>query len=158
MMERQKKYMQEAIQLAMENVEDNNGGPFGAVIVKDEKVVGRGSNHVTIFNDPTAHAEIVAIRDACKNLNTFDLGGCELYASCEPCPMCLGAIYWANISKLYYAATKDDAARSEFIDAHIYHEISLPKDQRKLPATQLMREDALKVFEMWVDSDKKIPY
>lgn len=157
-MELQKKYMQEAINLALENVEGNNGGPFGAVIVKDGKIVGRGSNQVTTLNDPTAHAEIVAIRDACKRLNTFNLEGCELYASCEPCPMCLGSIYWANINKLFYAATKDDAAKSEFNDANIYHEISLPKDQRKLPATQLMREDALKVFEMWLDSDKKIPY
>jgi tRNA(Arg) A34 adenosine deaminase TadA len=158
MMEIQKNYMQEAIKLAMENVEDNNGGPFGAVVVKDGIVVGRGRNRVTSANDPTAHAEIVAIREACTNLKTFDLEGCELYASCEPCPMCLGAIYWANISSLYYAATKDDAAKSEFNDADIYHEISLPKEQRKLPATQLMREDSLKVFEKWVNSDKKIPY
>jgi guanine deaminase len=157
-MEVQKKYMHEAIELAMENVEGNNGGPFGAVVVKDGEIIGRGSNQVTTLNDPTAHAEIIAIRDACKNLNTFDLEGCELYASCEPCPMCLGSIYWANISKLYYAATKDDAAKSNFDDADIYHEISLPKDQRKLSTTQLLREDSLKVFEMWGQSDKKIPY
>jgi len=157
-MEIQKKYMQEAIKLAMKNVEANNGGPFGAVVVKDGEIIGRGSNQVTTLNDPTAHAEIVAIRDACNKLNTFDLEGCELYASCEPCPMCLGSIYWAKIGKLYYAATKDDAAKSAFNDAFIYHEISLPKDQRKLPATQLMREDALKVFEMWVESINKIPY
>lgn len=157
-MELQKKYMSEAIKLAMENVEGNNGGPFGAVVVKDGVIVGRGSNLVTSTNDPTAHAEIVAIREACKNLETFDLEGCELYTSCEPCPMCLGSIYWANISKLFYAATKDDAAKSDFDDAHIYKEFSLAKDQRKLPATQLLREDALKVFEKWANSELKVPY
>lgn len=157
-MEEQKKFMQKAIDLAMINVDENNGGPFGAVVVKDNVVVGRGSNRVTSSNDPTAHAEIVAIRQACETLNTFNLEGCELYASCEPCPMCLGSIYWANISKLYYAATKDDAAKSEFSDAHIYNEISLPKDQRKLPSSQLMREDALKVFNKWTESENKILY
>lgn len=157
-MELEKKFMEEAIQMAMHNVEENNGGPFGAVVVKDGVIVGKGSNKVTTDNDPTAHAEIVAIREACKTLNTFDLTGCELYASCEPCPMCLGSVYWANISKLYYAATKDDAAKSDFDDAHIYQEFSLPKDQRKLPSTQLLREDALKVFEKWNDSTIKIPY
>ncbi len=157
-MEKEKKYMQEAINLAMENVDVVNGGPFGAVVVKDGEIVGRGINEVTRTNDPTAHAEIIAIRDACRNLNTYTLEGCGLYTSCEPCPMCLGAIYWANISELYYAATKEDAARADFSDAFIYKEFSLPKDQRKIPSTQLMREAAVKVFEKWMASDKKTPY
>ncbi len=157
-MEEYKKFMQEAINLAMENVDVINGGPFGAVVVKNGEIVGKGTNEVTVKNDPTAHAEIMAIRDACRNLNTFDLEGCELYSSCEPCPMCLGAIYWANISKLFYAATKDDAAQANFSDAFIYKEFSLPKDQRKIPSTQLMRDAALKVFEKWSASEEKIPY
>lgn len=157
-MEENKKYMQEAINLAMDNVDVINGGPFGAVVVKDGEIIGRGTNEVTAKNDPTAHAEIMAIRDACRNLNTFNLEGCELYSSCEPCPMCLGAIYWANIGKLYYAATKDDAAQANFSDAFIYKEFSLPKDQRKIPSTQLMRDAALKVFEKWAASEQKILY
>ena len=157
-MEENKKYMQEAINLAMENVNVVNGGPFGAVVVKNGEIVGRGTNEVTAKNDPTAHAEIMAIRNACQNLNTFDLEGCELYSSCEPCPMCLGAIYWSNIGALYYAATKDDAAQANFSDAFIYKEFSLPKDQRKIPSTQLMRDAALKVFEKWNASEEKIPY
>lgn len=157
-MEQQKIFIKAAIDLSRFNVEIANGGPFGAVVVKDGEIVGKGSNDVTRLNDPTAHAEIQAIRDACQNLNTFDLEGCALYASCEPCPMCLGSVYWANISKLYFAATKDDAAKVGFNDAHIYKEFSLPKDKRSIPTTQLMREEAVKVFEKWVESDDKIPY
>ena len=157
-MEQQKIFIKAAIDLSRINVEIANGGPFGAVVVKDGEIVGKGSNDVTRLNDPTAHAEIQAIRDACQNLGTFDLEGCALYASCEPCPMCLGSVYWANISKLYFAATKDDAAKAGFNDAHIYKEFSLPKDKRSIPTTQLMREDAVKVFEKWVESDEKIPY
>ena len=157
-MEENRKYMQEAISLADKNVHNGNGGPFGAVVVKDGEVIGRGGNRVTTSNDPTAHAEIVAIREASKKLGTFDLSGCEIYASCEPCPMCLGAIYWAHIDKLYYAATKDDAAKANFDDSFIYAEIAKPKDHRQLQSVQLMREDAVKVFEEWNESEKKTPY
>jgi tRNA(Arg) A34 adenosine deaminase TadA len=157
-MEQEKKFMQEAIKLALINVDIANGGPFGAVVVKDGEIVGKGQNEVTAKNDPTAHAEIVAIRDACQNLGTFDLRDCELYASCEPCPMCLGSIYWANIHKLYYAATKDDAAKADFDDAHIYQEFALPKEKRSIPSAQLLREEAVKVFDKWMSSEKKIHY
>ncbi len=150
--------MAEAISLAASNVNSSNGGPFGAVVVKDGKIVGAGGNKVTVQNDPTAHAEVVAIREAAKNLGTFDLSGCEIYASCEPCPMCLGAIYWARLDKLYYAATKDDAAKANFDDSFIYAEIGKPKDQRQLQSVQLMREDAVKVFEKWIETENKIPY
>lgn len=150
--------MAKAIRLAEDNVICAAGGPFGAVVVKNGKIVGAGGNKVTLNNDPTAHAEIVAIRQAAKNLGTFDLSGCEIYASCEPCPMCLGAIYWSHIDKLYYAATKDDAAKANFDDSFIYAEISKPKDQRQLQSVQLMREDAVKVFDKWIDVENKIPY
>ena len=157
-MEQEKKFMQEAIKLALINVDIANGGPFGAVVVKDGVIVGKGQNEVTAKNDPTAHAEIVAIRDACQNLGTFDLSDCELYASCEPCPMCLGSIYWANINKLYYAATKDDAAKADFNDAHIYKEFTLPKEERSIPSAQLLREESIKVFDKWMSSEKKVHY
>jgi tRNA(Arg) A34 adenosine deaminase TadA len=151
-------FMEEAISLAAANVLTLQGGPFGAVVVKDGEIIGRGSNQVTTSNDPTAHAEIVAIRDAANYLKSFDLRGCEIYSSCEPCPMCLGAIYWARIDKLYYAATNDDAAAANFDDSFIYKEFSLPKEERSIPSVQMMREDALKVFEEWIKSDAKIPY
>jgi len=154
----ERNYMKEAINQAIESIDQKNGGPFGAVIVKDGNIIGKGYNQVTTDNDPTAHAEIVAIRDACKTLNTFNLEGCEIYTSCEPCPMCLASIYWANINKLFYAATKEDAAKAEFNDALIYQEIALPKNERKLQAIQLMREDALKVFDKWNKLENKIPY
>ncbi len=157
-MENVKNFMKIAIKLAEENLETNLGGPFGAVVVKDGKIIGKGGNRVTSQNDPTAHAEIVAIREASKNLGTFDLSGCEIYTSCEPCPMCLSAIYWARVDKLYYAATKDDAAKADFDDSMIYEEIAKPKDQRKLPSVQLMREDAVKVFEKWIEKEDKIQY
>ena len=151
-------FMDEAIRLAAENVNNNSGGPFGAIIVKDGKIVGRGANKVTSANDPTAHAEITAIREAARNLNTFTLEGCEIYASCEPCPMCLGAIYWARIDKLYYAGTKDDAAKADFDDSVIYREICLPMEKRQIPSTQLMHEKAVKLFDSWIDNEDKIQY
>jgi len=157
-MEQEKNFIKAAIDLSKYNVDASNGGPFGAVVVKDGAIVGKGSNEVTTLNDPTAHAEIQAIRNACKNLNTFDLEGCSLYTSCEPCPMCLGSIYWANISNLYFAATKDDAAKAGFKDANIYQEFSLSKEKRSIPTTQLMRDEALKVFEKWIESEDKITY
>ncbi len=153
-----KAFMAEAIALAEKNVKSLHGGPFGAVVVKEGKIVGMGSNKVTVENDPTAHAEIVAIRDAAKNLGTFDLSGCEIYSSCEPCPMCLGAIYWARFDKLYYAATKDDAAKANFDDSFIYKEFSLPKEERSILAVQMMRESAVKVFDAWIKEENKVPY
>ena len=157
-MEEKKVHMRQAIELALSNVDKNNGGPFGAVVVKDSKIIGRGANLVTSSNDPTAHAEIVAIREAARNIGSFELQGCEIYTSCEPCPMCLGAIYWARIGKLYYAATKDDAAKADFDDSFIYKEFALPKDQRSIPSLQLMRDDAIKVFEAWNENEDKIAY
>jgi len=156
--ELKKEFMGKAISLAMANVVNLKGGPFGAVIVKDGKIVGNGSNQVTVINDPTAHAEIMAIRDATKNLNTFDLTGCEIYSSCEPCPMCLGAIYWARLDKLFYASTKDDAAAANFDDSYIYKEFALQKDERNLHPIQMMRDEAVKVFEEWIKSENKIAY
>lgn len=157
-MEEEQKNMAEAIHLALQNVEDGTGGPFGAVVVKNGEIIGKGTNMVTSINDPTAHAEIIAIREACKNLESFDLNGCELYASCEPCPMCLGAVYWANISNLYYAATKEDAAKADFNDAFIYKEFELPKPKRSIPTMQLLREEAVKVFDLWNNASDKILY
>lgn len=156
--ELKREFMGKAISLALDNVSSLNGGPFGAVVVKDGKIVGYGNNQVTHLNDPSAHAEIMAIRDASRNLNTFDLTGCEIYSSCEPCPMCLGAIYWARLDKLYYAATKDDATAADFDDSYIYKEFALPKEERKLQSVQMMRDEAVKVFEEWVHSENKIPY
>ncbi len=156
--EDKKAFMAKAISLAEENVKSVHGGPFGAVVVKDGKIVGMGGNKVTVDNDPTAHAEIVAIRDAAKNLGTFDLTGCQIYSSCEPCPMCLGAIYWARFDKLFYAATKDDAAKANFDDSFIYKEFALPKEERSILSVQLMRESAVKVFDKWNEMENKIPY
>ena len=157
-MEEKKIHMKQAIDLAFSNVLENKGGPFGAVVVKNGEIIGKGSNLVTDTNDPTAHAEVVAIREAAKNTGAYSLQGCEIYTSCEPCPMCLGAIYWARIDKLFYAATKDDAAKADFDDSFIYKEISLPKDQRSIPSLQIMRDDAVKVFEAWNKSGNKTPY
>ena len=151
-------FMQEAIQLSIENVTQGKGGPFGAVVVKDGKIIARGANSVTTNNDPTAHAEVMAIREACKILNTFQLTGCEIYTSCEPCPMCLGAIYWARPDKLFYANTKQDAAAIEFDDNFIYDEIAKPIHQRKLFTQQLMREQALEAFNKWSESQIKMEY
>ena len=149
--------MQEAINVALEGMR-GKGGPFGAVVVKNGEVVGRGSNRVTNTNDPTAHAEVVAIRDACKNLESFQLDGCEIYTSCEPCPMCLGAIYWARPDKVYYACDKTDAAKSGFDDDFIYKEIKLPLQARKIPFTQMSREEALVIFKEWEELEGKTEY
>ena len=157
-MEAQQEFMREAIRLSIENVESGDGGPFGAVIVKDGEIIGRGKNEVTGSNDPTAHAEIIAIREACKNLNSFQLDGCDIYCSCEPCPMCLGAIYWARPEKIYYANTKDDAAAINFDDNFIYAELDLAIEERKLPTMQLLGDEALIAFSQWQKSAKKITY
>jgi len=151
-------FMREAIRLSIENVESGNGGPFGAVIVKDGKIIARGVNNVTSHNDPTAHAEVTAIRNACKELGTFQLDGCEIYTSCEPCPMCLGAIYWARPDKMYFANTKKDAANIEFDDQFIYEELEVPYASRKLVTEQMLRDEALVAFKKWSDSTDKIEY
>ena len=158
MNEQQQKFMQEAINLALENVKSGNGGPFGAVIVKDNKIIARGANSVTSANDPTAHAEVVAIRNACKLLGSFQLDDCEIYTSCEPCPMCLGAIYWARPKKIFFACTKKDAADINFDDSFIYEEIPLPFEKRKIPTFQMMRNEAIKVFTAWKEKEDKIEY
>ena len=145
-------FMKRAIELSIENV-NKGGGPFGCVVVKDEKIVSEGSNKVTLTNDPTAHGEIVAIRDACKKINNFNLKGYELYSTCEPCPMCLSAIYWARIDKIYYANTRKDAQKIDFDDSLIYSEFQKNIDKRKIPMIQMLRDEALKAFDLW---DKKI--
>ena len=150
--------MQEAIELSRAGVENNAGGPFGCVIVKDNKIIGRGHNQVTSTNDPTAHAEIVAIRDACKNLGTFQLEGCEVYTSCEPCPMCLGAIYWARPTVIYYGNTRNDAADIGFDDSMIYDEMKAHINERKIPVINLGREDAQKIFVEWINKKDKTSY
>ena len=148
-------FMREAIKLSAESVR-SGGGPFGAVIVRDGEIIARGENRVTVCNDPTAHAEVSAIREAAARLGTYDLSGCKLYSSCEPCPMCLGAIYWARLDKLYYAGTRADAANVGFDDAHIYEELPLEPSQRELPTQTLLREEAQQVFEAWASKlDKK---
>jgi tRNA(Arg) A34 adenosine deaminase TadA len=151
-------FMKEAILLSVANVEEGKGGPFGCVIVKDGKIIARGVNQVTATNDPTAHAEVVAIREACRLLGSFQLVGCEIYASCEPCPMCLGAIYWARPDKLFYANSKEDAARIQFDDQFIYEEIAKPVEERKLFTRQLLREEAMEAFQRWEKSPLKITY
>ena len=150
--------MARAIQLSLENVGSGLGGPFGAVIVKDGAVIAEGANRVTLTNDPTAHAEMLAIRAACAKLGTFDLQGYEIYASCEPCPMCLGAIYWARLSRVYFAAVDADAAKAGFDDSSIYRELSLPIGQRKIAMIQMMREEALAAFHAWQKKADKIAY
>ena len=150
--------MKMAIELAQHSIDKQNGGPFGAVIIKDGKLIGKGINQVTSSNDPTAHAEVNAIRDACRNLKTFDLTGCEIYTTCEPCPMCLGAIYWARIEKVYFAANREDAANAGFIDDFIYKEFSLPSEKRNLESSQVMRNEAVEVFVNWNKKEDKIPY
>jgi guanine deaminase len=154
----QEEFMVEAIKISIENVNSGKGGPFGAVIVKDGEIIARGANEVTGTNDPTAHAEVVAIREACNKLNSFQLDGCEIYCSCEPCPMCLGAIYWARPAKIFYANTKEDAAGINFDDEFIYAELDLPKEQRQLPIIQLLRDEAYVAFRQWQVSDIKTEY
>ena len=152
-----KEYMAEAIKLSERSVE-SGGGPFGTIIVKDGKIIASGSNQVTTSNDPTAHGEIIAIRKACKALNSFQLKGCSIYTSTEPCPMCLGAIYWARPDRVYFGNTKEDASEINFDDSFIYKEIEIPKDERAIPFFQLMREEAQKAFKMWTEKEDKIEY
>ena len=157
-MENQKKFMREAIRLSIENVQSGNGGPFGTVIVKKGNIIASGVNKVTQSSDPTAHAEIVAIRNACETLGTFQLVGCEIYCSCEPCPMCLGAIYWARPDRIYFANTREDAADINFDDNFIYNELDVSISQRKLPTTQLLRDEAQMAFTQWRESTAKTEY
>jgi guanine deaminase len=151
-------YMQMAIALSVQNVSESIGGPFGAAVVKDGKLIAKSANKVTSTNDPTAHAEVSAIRLACTELNTFDLSGCVIYTSCEPCPMCLGAIYWAKIDTIYYANTKTDAENIGFSDKFIYEELDKPMENRTLPVIQLMRDEALTAFKLWETSPMRIEY
>lgn len=153
-----KEFMRAAIALSIDNVKNNTGGPFGAVVVKNNEIIATGANSVTSINDPTAHAEVVAIRNACHKLGTFQLDDCEIYTSCEPCPMCLGAIYWARPKAVYYANTKVDAANIDFDDQFIYDELELPLSDRKLPMQQMLGEEAIKAFEMWAENNTKIEY
>lgn len=150
--------MLEAIQMAEQGISKNEGGPFGCIIVKDDRVVGRGNNQVTSTNDPTAHAEVVAIRNACKNLESFQLVDCEIYTSCEPCPMCLGAIYWARPKVIYYAGSRADAADAGFDDSMIYEEMNRSFNERRIPMKSISREQAKKVFEIWKNNPIKTEY
>jgi guanine deaminase len=151
-------FMERAIALALENARSGRGGPFGALIVKNGEIIAEAANCVTLKNDPTAHAEIAAIREACKKLGDFQLTDCEIYSSCEPCPMCMGAIYWARPARVYFGSTGTDAAKAGFDDSFIYREIQRPYAQRKIPMTQLMREEALAVFRAWEQKQDKISY
>ena len=150
--------MARAIQLAVENVRSGQGGPFGAVVVKDGSIIAEAANKVTATNDPTAHAEVLAIRQACQKLGLFELKTCELYTSCEPCPMCVGAIYWARLSRVYFGSLAADASRAGFDDSFIYHEIAQPHAQRGIPMIQMMHEEALAAFRAWEEKPNKIPY
>lgn len=151
-------FMRRAIALATENVRSAQGGPFGALVVKDGRVLAEGANRVTATNDPTAHAEIVAMREACRVLSDFQLSGCDLYTTCEPCPMCLGAIYWARPARVFYAAVAADAAAAGFDDAFIYEELQQSLGDRRLPMKQLLRDEALEVFSLWKQQENKTPY
>ena len=149
--------MERAIELSIQSV-NNGGGPFSSIIVRGEKIIAEGSNKVTLSNDPTAHGEIVAIREACKKLNNFNLSGYELYSTCEPCPMCLSAIYWSRINKIYYANTREDARKIDFDDSSIYSELQKNINERKIPMAQIMRNEALKAFELWDKKTDKVKY
>ena len=151
------RFMSRAIELSIESVK-SGGGPFGSVIIKGNEIISEGMNRVTVNNDPTAHGEITAIRHACKKLNTFDLSGYELYSNCEPCPMCLSAIYWSHIDKVYYANTRDDAHNIDFLDPIIYSELKKNNKDRKIPMVQIMREEGLKAFEIWDKKTDKTKY
>jgi guanine deaminase len=150
-------FMLRAIELSIDSA-NKKGGPFGCVIVKNNKIMGEGSNKVTLSNDPTAHAEIVAIREACQKLNTFNLSGCDLYSSCEPCPMCLSAIYWSHIDNIFYANTRDDAKEINFDDSLIYSEFAKKIEDRKIPIKQMLRDEALQAFKIWSKKVDKIKY
>ncbi len=149
--------MQRAIELSIESI-NSGGGPFGSVIVQDDKIISEGMNRVTVDNDPTSHGEIVAIRNACKKLNTFNLSNCSLYSSCEPCPMCMSAIYWSRIGKVYYANTRNDAKKINFDDSLIYSEIPKKNEDKKIPIKQMMRNEALKAFDLWDKKTDKTEY
>ncbi len=151
-------FMLRAIQLSLENVRSGRGGPFAAVVVQDGRIIGEGTNQVTSTHDPSAHAEVVAIRQACRRLQSFKLPGCHIYCTCEPCPMCLGLIYWAGLEQVYYANTQQDAAAIGFDDSRIYRELALPQAQRVLAMTQILREQALEAFRAWQAKSDKIPY
>ena len=151
------KFMKRAIELSKESI-NSGGGPFGSVIVKNDKIISEGINRVTVNNDPTAHGEIVAIRNACNELNTFNLSNCSLYSSCEPCPMCMSAIYWSRIGKVYYANTRDDAKKIEFDDSFIYSEISKENKDRSILMEQILRDEALEAFEIWKNKTDKTKY
>lgn len=151
-------FMEQAIEIAIKGLLNDEGGPFGCIIVKDGKIIGKGNNKVTSSNDPTAHAEIMAIREACKTLDSFQLNDCVLYTSCEPCPMCLGAIYWARPKKVYYGCNKDDAAKIGFDDSFIYQELDLDMNKRAIPFEQINRNMAIKAFKTWEDKEDKIEY
>lgn len=157
-MTREEKFMHEAIALSKKGVQSGAGGPFGCVVVKDEEIIGRGYNSVTSTNDPTAHAEVMAIRDACQTLAHFQLDDCEIYTSCEPCPMCLGAIYWARPKAIYYANSRADAAAAGFDDSMIYEECNRPPEDRRIRTVSIGREEAIKVFEDWKTMGSKTPY
>lgn len=156
-MTKHEEFMKLAIEISRHSIE-NGGGPFGAVVVKDDKLVATGANRVTVIKDPTAHAEVMAIREACIKLATFDLSGCVIYTSCEPCPMCLSAMYWAHIDGYYYANSAADAARIGFDDAFIYEELNKTKEYRKIKSTQIMEDEAIRVFKEWDDMENKTEY
>jgi len=151
-------FMRLAISLSQKNMHENTGGPFGAVVVKDGKIIGHGANQVTSSNDPTAHAEVVAIRDACREMDDFNLDGCVIYTSCEPCPMCLSAIYWARLDHVYYANTQQDAADIDFDDRFLYEQVALPHHERSMKSTHILRDEAVLVFQEWHEKQDKIPY
>lgn len=156
--ERTEEFMRAAVELAVENVRTGRGGPFAAVVVRDGEIIARGTNTVTSSNDPTAHAEVNAIRAACRTLGAFQLTDCDLYTTCEPCPMCLGALYWARPRRVYYGATREDAAGAGFDDAFIYDEINCEPDSRSLCMEQVLREEARKPFEAWAEMEDRIEY
>jgi tRNA(Arg) A34 adenosine deaminase TadA len=151
-------FMREAVRISVERMRANEGGPFGAVVVREGRIIARGWNRVTSTNDPTAHAEVTAIREACRVLGDFKLTGCELYSSCEPCPMCLGAIYWARVDRLYFAAGRRDAAEAGFDDDFLYREVPRPPEERSLPTRQLLRAEALEAFAEWKAKTDKVAY
>ncbi len=157
-MQEHEKFIKEAIEMAKKNVPTGNGGPFGALVVKEGEIIGRGVNQVTSANDPTAHAEVVAIRDACKNMGHYQLDGCIIYSSCEPCPMCLGAIYWARPKMLVFAAENTDAAKAGFDDSYIYKEVSMPVSKREIPTLVVKPESYFAPFKAWLDLEKKMLY
>jgi tRNA(Arg) A34 adenosine deaminase TadA len=151
-------FLREAIRLSVEKMQANEGGPFGAVVVRNGQVVGRGWNRVTSTNDPTAHAEVVAIRDACSRLKTFSLAGCDIYSSSEPCPLCLAAIYWSRLDRVFYAATCDDAAAAGFDDQNLYRELGKPIGERSIPMVQALRDEAWAAFQAWLKKDDRVRY